>query len=649
MFLNLKSKKTLIVLLSFLLIFAGLFSSTSFAGTPIASLPAIPAACDANTGNSLDIYNHNDDPLCTGKTQYRVIYKSIDCINNTADFEVQAKSDPAFPTPIMGDFNIRINYDSTVMTRIGTGSGSLVIQNNFSNSTPASDPNYSSQNLNGSVQNATTGILSINGFYTGSALGGDIIPNNAFKTISTIRMNIVNPTANLNLDLNDITSFPSTGNNVVILFDQPNGLFEIPTGTQNGANIDLVGSTRTLLCATTASSSSSSASSTTSTQSASSSTTTSSQSLVASSTNSGIAPPTVTGPAASSFTYDPFPIFTGTGQPGATVTIRHNDGTTICTALVQYNGSWTCTVTDPQSEGNQTFFASQSLSGNTSVNTPPITITFYIDSDSATTAEESTAPNNGDANADGLLDGNQNNVASKRKDVNNNLYNTLDAGTGNCKDIKNYDFTPEDPLPTQDIPYDYPLGLFEFTIRCATPGQSVNVTFILDQVYDTTNWIYRKYNSVTQQYNNLPGVTYGTRLIGTVNKTTINFQAQDGGPLDEDGLANGIFRDPSGPAIGNGQQPPSTGGGSITIGNNNSSSSKSSNSTQSIIPQPKSESSIISSLNSSSNLKIEDTLKDSNINLPRTGGEKPNSIFGLFLMILGVALLLSTIEKQENN
>ncbi len=210
----------------------------------------LPTAC--TTAGIFDLSVAGDNPNCTGKIQYRVIYKTIDCVANTADFEVQVKSDSAFVQPIMGDYNIRLEYDSTVMTRIGTGLGSLVEQNAYSNVAPSSDSNYNSQNLNGSVQNATSGILSINGFYGQAGNGGMLIPT-IFKTVSTIRMNIVNPAAPLNIDVHDITSFPITGNSVVV----GNGLgsFDLVNAYQSSAlvaqkNIDLVGNTKNTLCAT---------------------------------------------------------------------------------------------------------------------------------------------------------------------------------------------------------------------------------------------------------------------------------------------------------------------------------------------------------------------------------------------------------------
>jgi LPXTG-motif cell wall-anchored protein len=54
---------------------------------------------------------------------------------------------------------------------------------------------------------------------------------------------------------------------------------------------------------------------------------------------------------------------------------------------------------------------------------------------------------------------------------------------------------------------------------------------------------------LTKQYANISQyVTYGTRVVAGVELTTVTITAQDGGPLDEDGLVNGTFVDPSGPS-----------------------------------------------------------------------------------------------------
>ncbi|MDR0286076.1 MAG: Ig-like domain-containing protein, partial [Propionibacteriaceae bacterium] len=48
---------------------------------------------------------------------------------------------------------------------------------------------------------------------------------------------------------------------------------------------------------------------------------------------------------------DPTPVVTGTGEPGARVTVTDADGTALCTTSVLPSGAWTCTVQKPLSDG----------------------------------------------------------------------------------------------------------------------------------------------------------------------------------------------------------------------------------------------------------------------------------------------------------
>jgi hypothetical protein len=100
-----------------------------------------------------------------------------------------------------------------------------------------------------------------------------------------------------------------------------------------------------------------------------------------------------------------------------------------------------------------------------------------------------------------------------------------------------------------DMNYQYELGLFNFTVDCIELGGTITIEIVLDKKYDTTNWVYRKYNSNTQTYT-----TISSDLIGYTTEngvTVIRYDVTDGGPLDEDGSVNGSITDPSGPAVAN--------------------------------------------------------------------------------------------------
>ncbi|MFC3195977.1 Ig-like domain-containing protein, partial [Marinicella sediminis] len=59
---------------------------------------------------------------------------------------------------------------------------------------------------------------------------------------------------------------------------------------------------------------------------------------------------------------------TGTGEPGATVTVTTGSSGS-CTALVQPDGSWSCTLSGPITDGDDIFAEQDDPAGNTSPQT----------------------------------------------------------------------------------------------------------------------------------------------------------------------------------------------------------------------------------------------------------------------------------------
>jgi hypothetical protein len=263
--------------------------------------------------------------------------------------------------------------------------------------------------------------------------------------------------------------------------------------------------------------------------------------------------PAIGGPISGSIVTTDKPTFTGAGESGATVTVKDANGTVVCSVIVDSTGNWSCTPAISQGEGTKSFTAIQTdPAGNSSPASSPVTtITIDVNTDGTDKATEDAAPNGGDGNGDGTLDSEQDTVTSKPNSNVSGGYNTLEVTglAGSCARIGDFDFKVESVLGSQDVPRDYPIGLFKFRIFCMTPGGSAQVKILLDKVYNTNGWIYKKYNTQTNQYAEMQGVTYGIQTIGGNQVTTINFVAVDGGPFDEDGLANGEYVDPSGPSI----------------------------------------------------------------------------------------------------
>ncbi|MDR0285720.1 MAG: Ig-like domain-containing protein, partial [Propionibacteriaceae bacterium] len=71
------------------------------------------------------------------------------------------------------------------------------------------------------------------------------------------------------------------------------------------------------------------------------------------------AAPVVTSPAEGAAINDPTPTVAGTGEPGATVTVRDGDGTPLCTVTVAAGGTWSCDVTTRLGEGPVTLVVTQ--------------------------------------------------------------------------------------------------------------------------------------------------------------------------------------------------------------------------------------------------------------------------------------------------
>ena len=91
-----------------------------------------------------------------------------------------------------------------------------------------------------------------------------------------------------------------------------------------------------------------------------------------------LAAPTISRPADDELVTDSTPVFTGTGQTGATVTVRAGDGTTLCTAAVDGTGAWTCEATSALGQGSQTVSATQANAASGS--SPGVSVTFTVDS-----------------------------------------------------------------------------------------------------------------------------------------------------------------------------------------------------------------------------------------------------------------------------
>ncbi len=216
----------------------------------------------------------------------------------------------------------------------------------------------------------------------------------------------------------------------------------------------------------------------------------------------------------------------------------------------------------------------------------PNTYAITGDSDNVPDVTEDAAPNTGDNNYDGSTDSTQNNVASTQNpnDIENpNSWVSLEIGNPRVDEVQpNWqidEFNPIDPstLPSQPDGSVFPVGMFNAKLscteiegdcssntcyldrvltdqinelaQCGQVGGSVNVRLLFDRVMDTSNWTTRKYNPVTDTYEDYGAyVTISTQNIG-FDRTVIEWTLTDGGFGDADGIINGSISDPIGPTV----------------------------------------------------------------------------------------------------
>lgn len=182
------------------------------------------------------------------------------------------------------------------------------------------------------------------------------------------------------------------------------------------------------------------------------------------------------------------------------------------------------------------------------------------DNDGKAASVEVGAPNNGDGNDDGTVDFLQDDVTSLPNPVIANAYNTIESAT--CTSLSDVDIFAENQLSATDVSYDYPVGLFNFSVDCLTPGATANITIYYDRAYNVSSWIPRKF--IDGKYSTITGAVFGTATVGGTTVTTLSYSVTDGGPLDEDGLANGTIVDPVGPGVQGSSASPSSVGAPST-------------------------------------------------------------------------------------
>lgn len=164
------------------------------------------------------------------------------------------------------------------------------------------------------------------------------------------------------------------------------------------------------------------------------------------------------------------------------------------------------------------------------------------DQDGVSNDEEAQGPDGGDANGDGTSDRLQVNVSSFNNPLTGNYVALAAPDTCTVSNVS----TQNESTIVQDAAYDYPYGLVNFKAACGSAGFSTTITAYFYTNKDNTIAIARKYNANTHAYTTIPGATVASVTMKGGKALKVVYTAIDGGNLDADNAANGIFVDPLG-------------------------------------------------------------------------------------------------------
>lgn len=147
-----------------------------------------------------------------------------------------------------------------------------------------------------------------------------------------------------------------------------------------------------------------------------------------------------------------------------------------------------------------------------------------------------------DLNNDGTADAIQENVVGVTSPKTNN---EVAIHVDNTCSLSNVSIKNQTEL-APDGRYDYPVGLLDFTANCGTNGFT---TIVTQYYYDppSGNFVLRKFmNGVFETIND---ASISRQIINGKQVLVVSYAVTDGGPLDADGVEDGVIVDPAGPAL----------------------------------------------------------------------------------------------------
>lgn len=122
------------------------------------------------------------------------------------------------------------------------------------------------------------------------------------------------------------------------------------------------------------------------------------------------------------------------------------------------------------------------------------------------------------------------------------------AQTG-CEAFTGTTTSKEADLETSDSAYSYPVGFAGFTLTGCDTGGAATITVKFTGTYNPSLVALRKYNPDTNSYTTITSdndLTISATTLNSHPAISLSYQIVDGGPLDQDGQANGVIVDPVG-------------------------------------------------------------------------------------------------------
>ena len=99
-----------------------------------------------------------------------------------------------------------------------------------------------------------------------------------------------------------------------------------------------------------------------------------------------------------------------------------------------------------------------------------------------------------------------------------------------------------------DTNYDYPFGLASFHILCPFDGDTTTIRQYFYGVQGSEQDVVRKWMP-DGSYKTIPNYNLYGMPVGEDIVFLVEYQITDGGEFDDDGIADGVVRDPSGPGL----------------------------------------------------------------------------------------------------